>query len=118
VRNGEQCPRRQGIPADVPTVVPLTMIDAWLLAASLADRSADDKPRSAAASGDQGTHSRAVVNDGVGSLGEGDQDAAAAAGVDVVVGFGDVCQLVAVADLDGEGADGGRGGEIARCLAC
>src|SRR4051794_2904925 len=37
---------------------------------------------------------------------DGDQDAAAAAGVDTVVGLGDVRQLVAVADLDGQGAHG------------
>jgi hypothetical protein len=46
-----------------------------------------------------------------------DRDAAAAAGVDAVVGLGDVRQLVAVADLDGQGARGGCGGEIPRCLA-
>lgn len=51
-------------------------------------------------------------------LGDGEQDAAVAtAGVDVVVGLGDVVQRVTVADGDGEGADGGCGGEVAGGLA-
>ncbi|GGV72875.1 hypothetical protein GCM10010277_86330 [Streptomyces longisporoflavus] len=41
----------------------------------------------------------------------------ATAGVHVVVGPGDVVQRVAVADGDGEGADGGCGGEVAGGLA-
>ncbi len=41
----------------------------------------------------------------------------ATAGVDVVVGLGDLVQRVAVADVDGEGADGGGGGEVAGGLA-
>jgi hypothetical protein len=51
-------------------------------------------------------------------LGDGEQDAAVAtAGVDVVVGLGDVVQRVTVADGDGEGADGSGGGEVPGSLA-
>jgi hypothetical protein len=41
----------------------------------------------------------------------------ATAGVDVVVGLGDVVQRVTGTDDDGEGADGGGGGEVAGGLA-
>lgn len=49
--------------------------------------------------------------------GDGDQHAPPAAGVDAVVGLGDLVERAAVADVDGEGSDGGRGGEIAGSLA-
>jgi hypothetical protein len=40
------------------------------------------------------------------AMGDGDQDATSAAGVDAVVDLGDVLQREAIADLDGQGVGG------------